>query len=526
VILGSNGSGKTRLIQHLMHTRTVKSAPYLYIEGARQVREALNSMRIESSTFGDFGTPEKAEHTYRAHRGGELTARISRSLLTLKQRSEKELRDYYDAMAIWAESDRSKPCPLKPETSFQTVLRLFKSIFPHLDVTLTPQDQLHISQGNSGAYVISAASEGERQVFALLSDVILNVEPGVLILVDEPEVHLHPSLACQAWDVLEAHLPEAQFLYATHSISFAMRPNVKSLFVMDREKNAPRRLERLDEISEEERHALLGNIPGIITARKALAVEGLEDSFDRAFYQWLIGPAAKVVPLGSRRDVHGQAARLTLWRSLAPGCDIAAFVDRDYTQDASLSKSETDSFHVLPLHEAESFLCLPRLIADLHRALYRTEWHCEEIVSVMTSFANDNLLKVVARRVTAAIGNGQSVSIPNSAMISVESAEKLVALLSQMSETKSKALQQAALDMQSVVQAEVRRCRLAIDQKNINEILKLFPGKELLEKFVTKLGLSSSVYLVAAASSHLKPGDYPEIASLQALLRHSLKIDA
>src|SRR5262249_51364067 len=147
-------------------------------------------------------------------------------------------------------------------------------------------------------YPASEASDGEKQVLALLCDLLLNQGLGISILVDEPEAHINPLLACDFWSMIEAKLPAAQFVYATHSIPFALRPSVESVFAMDKATYQPSKMVGLEDIGATELPKFLGAIPYVLSKKAALGVEGNDTSFDTPFYRWLLGKnEVAVVPL-------------------------------------------------------------------------------------------------------------------------------------------------------------------------------------------------------------------------------------
>ena len=78
-------------------------------------------------------------------------------------------------------------------------------------------------QKDGKSYPVADLSDGEKQVLAMLADLTSCAPPNAVFLVDEPELNLHPLLACRLWNVIESELPDAIFVYGTHCISFAMR---------------------------------------------------------------------------------------------------------------------------------------------------------------------------------------------------------------------------------------------------------------------------------------------------------------
>lgn len=76
-------------------------------------------------------------------------------------------------------------------------------------------------------------SSGEKQVLIILSELLLRWRPGSLVLLDEPELHLHPSWQMRLWEVLLRFLRQrgGQLIAATQSphLFAAAEPGTKLL---------------------------------------------------------------------------------------------------------------------------------------------------------------------------------------------------------------------------------------------------------------------------------------------------------
>jgi predicted ATPase len=58
--------------------------------------------------------------------------------------------------------------------------------------------------GTEVHHALAALSAGEQQLFLLLADLLTWWSPGSLVLLDEPELHLHPALQLRFFDALAA----------------------------------------------------------------------------------------------------------------------------------------------------------------------------------------------------------------------------------------------------------------------------------------------------------------------------------
>jgi len=81
-------------------------------------------------------------------------------------------------------------------------------------------------------YFVGHMSDGEKQVFLLLADLAILQRGPTVFLIVEPELNLHPSLASTLWETIEQIHSESIFIYATHSLQFALRPAVDSVWCL------------------------------------------------------------------------------------------------------------------------------------------------------------------------------------------------------------------------------------------------------------------------------------------------------
>lgn len=86
-------------------------------------------------------------------------------------------------------------------------------------VKLDVKTGYHVTSGSGQALPLPALSSGEQHELVLLHELLFDAEPGTLVLIDEPELSLHPSWQVEFLpDLLEiAKISELDFILATHS---------------------------------------------------------------------------------------------------------------------------------------------------------------------------------------------------------------------------------------------------------------------------------------------------------------------
>jgi hypothetical protein len=74
--------------------------------------------------------------------------------------------------------------------------------------------------GTTAPYNGAEMSDGERVVFYDIGQA-LAAPYGAIIVIDEPEIHLHRAVQARLWDAIEQERPDCFFVYITHDLEFA-----------------------------------------------------------------------------------------------------------------------------------------------------------------------------------------------------------------------------------------------------------------------------------------------------------------
>ena len=205
VIIGYNGSGKTQLLANLAnvaHADLVKRKRSRFIRQFGRLPEIPAAPRFSSviavsySAFDTFDLPgENADEERRLAASGEVFGYVYCGLRKYERnRGEKavsprnlksadEIQKELSAAMVLATSDNRSQrfiealAPLLREPSFARV---------SLTGNLTLDDLRH--------RMSAGLSTGHKMVLNIVVQLAAHLEPGSLVLIDEPETHLHPPL--------------------------------------------------------------------------------------------------------------------------------------------------------------------------------------------------------------------------------------------------------------------------------------------------------------------------------------------
>lgn len=295
----------------------------------------------------------------RKNLGGRLSSRHFRNqLLLAMEQDSADLQGYYDLVSEW---------------------------LPELSLEL-PRPQRNLDQSSVELFY----SEGRRprevawagdglQVFLQLLWHIHRLRSKSTIVLDEPEVYLHPDLQRRLIQLLV--FSGQQFILATHSPEIVAETPHDALIWVDRSRATARRIE--DDSAMAHLSSSIGStfnlgLARVLRAKAAVFIEGADTTVLRRLAEPCgFGSLAReheiaFVPLGriSRSSVLDGIAWLA-HEFLGDAVHGYVVLDRGYRSDdeCRILKEEIRSLdlgcHIWRLHELEDYLLIPSAIARL-----------------------------------------------------------------------------------------------------------------------------------------------------------------
>lgn len=159
-------------------------------------------------------------------------------LLEIEQETNVQLIEFYESQGV------SVCEPFSIRRKIQYVQDVFKSFFPnvtHIEVVRN-QNTLFLLKSNE-LFDIRQLSDGEKILFALIMDLtqrllIANpklenpLEGSGVVLIDEIELHLHPTWQREVMNKLTEIFPNIQFIITTHSPQVISETRKENLFLL------------------------------------------------------------------------------------------------------------------------------------------------------------------------------------------------------------------------------------------------------------------------------------------------------
>jgi GTPase SAR1 family protein len=261
----------------------------------------------------------------------------------------------------------------------------------------------------------------EHEINALLSEIKANGQaesrPEICVLVDEPELHLHPNLQIKVLDYLRLLTTRSntQVILATHSPTIVEYASFEELFLL-----RPIELVGLDEnqlvqvASDEERLRFLRDVFGttanLTAMQPIIIVEGTDEKGakktvpDRKLYRALHPGFDGVTLIAGGGKGEAKSLLRILDEALkrfSSQLNAVALLDRD-----TELVSGDEQVHLLPVSMIENFLLDPDSIWEaiqsvVERTTLRT---VDDVASALDSLLNDQESDEIGRRVIEILG--------------------------------------------------------------------------------------------------------------------------
>ena len=356
-IIGANGAGKTRFVNHLVE----QCGDQAYRISA--LRALFPVEQEEQSLKGSIG--ERFDKFNRNMQQVVNTAKSEFDKLTYVMMID-EFRSLMNFKAHQLMHEEME----FPKTKLDKVVKMWQEVFPKNKILRENGKLLFATEGQTDKYTALRLSDGDKAVLYYLGAVLYAMDDAV-IFVDDPETFIHPSIMHTLWNVIEEIRPDCTFVYSTHDINFASsRIDNKCIWVKDFN---PERmtwdyevLQSSNNLSDSLYIDLLG------TRKPVLFVEGDEEhSIDSRLYA-LVFPEYTIKPLGSCNKVIESVRSFNDLQGLHH-LDSWGIVDRDRRDDKEVAYLRKKKILVPNVAEIENILMLEGVIRAVARHRHKNE---------------------------------------------------------------------------------------------------------------------------------------------------------
>jgi hypothetical protein len=485
VVIGANGSGKTRLgtwiefssdcaekVHRVSAQKSLSIPPVIHPEPVDRAKEVLRCgyYNEKEENWAEHRQHHKKRQRWRENPETHLLSDFEQLLTYLFSENYEEALKFIDEAR--ATQARVEP----PATKLDRTKALWEYLLPHRELVLRSGTIDTKIKGAGDCYKASQMSDGERVIFYLIGQCLSAPEDGVLVI-DEPEMHLHRSIQRKLWDAIEKERADCIFVYLTHDLDFAATR-------FDSIKICLNGFDGRDfdwyEVSREEAIPESVWLEVIGSRSPILFVEGSDGSYDIQVYQHVY-PDFTIKPLGSYRQV---IEAVKVFNSLETLHHVKAFgiIDRDYRDDEHLKNYEKNQVYSTPVAEVENILLSESILRSVADQLVVPDpeatvneikgWVIAEFDRLKTKYALEATSHTINIKLNGFDGNAGSI-------------EEL--------ETNASELK-ASVDARQIYQAKLGYADEVIQKGAYWEVLRIFKHKALLSQVGKFYGIKPNGY--------------------------------
>ena len=376
-VLGANGTGKSALVHRLNcdpdtasrwippHRRTWLQSGGSSLTAANKEQQETNLQNLSIQTNARWidHNPE---------------VRVNVAIFDLIQKRSQLSQEITDAFRSGNEV-RGRKLLERVEDPLVALSGLLMDANLPFDFSVDKNGAIVATKSELEPYSAAEMSDGERTALLLVAEV-LTVQPGTLILVDEPELHLHRSIVSPLLSGLFSKRPDCMFVVSTHELTLPLdNPASKVLLVRScNYQNGIAVSWDVDlvssplEIDEDLKTDILG------ARRTVVFVEGEKSSLDTPLYS-LCFPFVSVIHRGTRKSVEDAV------RSIRPSHALHwvkayGIVDNDGRNNAEdVTRLRNDGIFPIQVYSVESIYFDERIQEEV--AKRRTNLTGDEVSS-------------------------------------------------------------------------------------------------------------------------------------------------
>ena len=392
IIAGANGSGKTRLKEAIVQTLQGNPQLSLDIEATKkeevtkfnsnlisvvqwEQNQILNEY-MKSRRFGrgryvgslvqidsqrnietikytqisyqvsdpdDTETPTNWGYQKFSDRWRDFMHYIHQKVAAHKNKLAEEVQD--NPTMIWSEILEKFPHPLEK----------YKEIFSKLlpgkklqDINPAAPNQFQYKDVNNNLLDFNSLSSGEQEVVKVIFDVARKDIKHSVIIVDEPELHLHPTLTFKLIETLKTVGDHTnQFIFLTHSADLiSTYYSTGNVYFIDSEQAGSNQAHRLSELNHSHTELvqlIWENLGLFAVGKKLIFIEWQSASIDKLTFHKISQKylsEATFIPVGSVENIIVLNTLEEQIRSSIFGIDFYMIRDRDWLSESQIIEIE------------------------------------------------------------------------------------------------------------------------------------------------------------------------------------------
>lgn len=478
VIIGANGSGKTRLgawietnMQNNLDVHRISAQRALNIPDFAQIK---NLEQAEKMLFYGRENPDARVQHKRGHRWGDnpethMLNDYNQLLSTLFARTTKRDREHSKA------TKASQTYVAVDDAPIDVIIQLWQDIMPQREISFE-DGKVMVNKVGQAEYHGKQMSDGERVTLYLIGQCLCAPDNSIIII-DEPEIHLHKSLMSRLWNKIEEVCPNKLFVFITHDLDFAAsRKDAKKLWIRNYDGAATwiwQEVPEIETIPENLVIEIIGNRKNIIFC------EGEKASYDTILYQAAF-PDYYIVPRGGCEKVIESTKAVRENPSLH---HLQAFgiIDSDYRTAEEINALRDAGIYTINVAEVENLFCIEAL---LRIVAANQHLNANATVAAVTTF----VIKSLTDEFDVQVTNHAQREI----QFRLNSYTKVRHTEQGLKDGMAAVLN--SIDIEAIYANSRTLYLQAIDENNLEKALRLYNRKNLPKRISPSFGLANNEY--------------------------------
>lgn len=352
VLVGANGSGKS----HLGAWIEMNNDNVLRISAQRalSIPDTIHIINEEAAWKNIYyGNPTHTDKGYK-WQWGKYTSTLVNDyesvLSSVFSRESNDLRIFKDLCDKGKKTDGY-------ETIVEKIRKIWNEVLPQRELVIEKFEAK--AKYKDELYKAAFMSDGERVCLYLISQCMITPD-NYIIIIDEPEIHLHTSIMKKLWDEIERCCPDKTFVYITHDLNFASsRKTATKIWVQsydghDTWKISP--IEDNGDIPEDLFLQVLG------TRSPVLFVEGERNSYDLPLYKEVFDNYLVISCDNCQKVIELTKAFNNDKVKLLHTYDVKGLIDHDFLTVVEKESYLKQNIYTLNVSEVENLFLIEPLI--------------------------------------------------------------------------------------------------------------------------------------------------------------------
>ena len=371
VLIGANGSGKTRMSVWIDENNSEINVHRISAQKSLNLPKIVKPTEMQTAEeeflYGTSNNNKEWLKTY-----GKKIERWGNAPETYLLNDYQKLMQYlitenYEKSIEYREKHKDGDAEFDNTTRLEKIKEIWEDVITHRKIKISAGKIETSTCGESNYYNGSEMSDGERAIFYFIGEVLCAKENS-LIIIDEPENHLHKSILVRLWDAIENSRPDCVFLYITHDLDFASsRINSQIIWVKRFLEENNWNYDLLDDDNSDSlKLEIMGN------RQKVLLVEGTSGkSIDKKLYS-KVYREYNVIPMESCNAVIQTTKAYNKTQNLHY-VEVKGVIDRDRRDEDEILRLKEENVFVPEVSEIENLFLLPDVIKIVAQKLDKRE---------------------------------------------------------------------------------------------------------------------------------------------------------